>query len=442
MPRLTALSQELLLQVVHFLTESDGPCKWDNYDVTDGPQAITGLSQTSTYFYKLLSPFLFRCITLHNTQKFGDSVQYLANTSQRAYVKVLYFKGVATRRKYQDSHDIDRDFPSSVTSVLSNLAIFPNLKTLILDFDLENVQDDYVDDFLLTEDEETEQQITEVEGKQAWRALQKQAFDAITAKDSNNSRELVVKTCPLKATSLFGSEQMYQSFSFQVRARDEGAGWSNTFYCFHHYVEKLDHYFFNALTNVTQLTISGHEYGAVGLTEMYQSLVPLKPEHVPKVRELEMRWYFIQETFVDFLKAHSTTLERLTLENCFSIAPSGLYGTADYWDVNKPLPEGEPCWHHFFHTYAASKPSALCHVTVVPETVGLELDDETVQLQQDWKEQAKERRAFAYAQVDHMYGHLMGNEQQNTWALRRGQDMEGWKELMAVVRANKEKLAA
>ncbi|KAI4113185.1 MAG: hypothetical protein LQ345_005776 [Seirophora villosa] len=435
MPRLTDLSHELLLQIVHFLIESDGPCKWDNYDVPGRLKAITGLSQTSSIFYRLLSPFLFRNIILHNTKKVGDAVRYLAITSQRAYVKVLYFKAIATGSKSQDSHDIDRDFPSSVKRVLSNLAIFPNLETLILDFDLESVKYDDFEDVMQRYAEETEQQIIEAEGKRAWRALQKQVFDAITTKDSNKSRELVVKTCPLKATSLFGSDQMnqwlaqLQSFSFQVRARDEGAGWcTNTFYCFHQYVEKLDHYFFNALTNVTRLTISGHEDGAVGLTAMHQALVPLKPEHVPKLRELEMRWYFIQETFVDFLKAHSTTLET-----------SGAY---EDWDINEPLPEDERCWHRFFHTYAASKPSALRHVTVVPEDVPLELDDETVQLQEDWKKQGKERRAFAYAQIDSKYGMLVEDDDENTWALRRGQDMEGWQELLAVVRANKEKPAA
>ncbi|KAL8959030.1 MAG: hypothetical protein Q9193_004030 [Seirophora villosa] len=428
MPRLTDLPQELLLQIVHFLIESDGPCKWDDYDVAGRLQAITGLSQTSNIFYKLLTPFLFQYIILHNTKKFGDAVRYLAITSQRAYVKVLYFKAVATGGESYGSHDIDRDFPSSVKSVLSNLAIFPNLEKLILDFDLENVQDGSFEDLMQSHDEETEQQIIEAEGKQAWRALQKQAFDAITTKGSNKSRELVVKTCPLKATSLFGSEQMnqwlaqLQSFSFQVRGRDDRGIWcSNTFYCFHHYVEKLDHYFFNALTNVTRLTISGHEDGLVGQSEVHQALVPLKPEHVPKLRELEMRWYFIQETFVDFLKAHSTTLE-------------------NDWDTNEPLPEDELCWHHFFHTYAASKPSALRHVTVVPETV--ELDDETVQLQEDWKKQGKERRAFAYALIDDLHGTLMEDEDENTHALRRGQDMAGWKELLAVVRANKEKPAA
>lgn len=126
------------------------------------------------------------------------------------------------------------------------------------------------------------------------------------------------------------------------------------------------------------------------------------------------------------------------MENC-SIETSGAY---EDWDINEPLPEDERCWHRFFHTYAASKPSALRHVTVVPEDVPLELDDETVQLQEDWKKQGKERRAFAYAQIDSKYGMLVEDDDENTWALRRGQDMEGWQELLAVVRANKEKPAA
>ncbi|KAL8644075.1 MAG: hypothetical protein Q9210_007436 [Variospora velana] len=460
MPCLADLSQELVLQIVHFLMGSDESYEWNSRNPSGEAQAITSLSHTSTYFYKLLSPFLLRHIVLHNTQKSGNAVQYLAKSSQRTYVKALYFKGVATGSENQDNDDINRDFPSSVKTVMSNLAVFPNLETLILHFDLEKIQDDRFEALLLDEEEETEEQTREAEAQQAWRALQKQTFEVITSKDSNKCRELVVKICPLRSTSMFGSKQMNQarstililfdaskwlaqleSFSFEIYAQDEGAEWcTNTSFCFRHYMQKLDHYFLDALTNVTRLMISGHEEGPVGLTEIYEALVPLKPEHVPKLRELEMRWYFIQETFVDFLKAHSATLERLTLSNCFWTDPSGAAGTADDWDVNEPLPEDVPSWHRFFHTYAASKPSALRHVTVVPETVALELDDEMIQLQKNWKDQGKGRRAFAYAEIDDKYGMLMESKEENAWALRRGQDMEGWEELMAVVRANKEKL--
>ncbi len=83
----------------------------------------------------------------------------------------------------------------------------------------------------------------------------------------------------------------------------------NTFPCFHHYIENLDRYYLDPPSNVTRLTISGHEHGPIGFTEMHQALVPLRPDHVPKLRELEMGWYFIQDSFVDFLSAHGSTLE-------------------------------------------------------------------------------------------------------------------------------------
>ncbi|KAI4286450.1 MAG: hypothetical protein L6R35_004293 [Caloplaca aegaea] len=441
MPCLADLSQELVLQIVHFLMESDESYEWNSCDPSGEAQAITSLSRTSTYFYKLLSPFLFRHIVLHNTQKSGNSVQYLAESSQRTSVKTLYFKGVATESEDQDNDDINSHFPSSVETVMSNLALFPNLETLTLHFDLEKVQEGYFLLFLEDQEEETEQQTREAEAKQAWRSLQKQTFEAITSMNSNKCRELIVKIWPLKSTSVFGSKQMKQleSFSFEIYARDEGAGWrTNTLFCFSHYVENLDHYFLDALTNVTRLTISGHEDGPVGLRETYEALVPLKPEHVPKLRELEMRWYFIQETFVDFLKAHSATLERLTLSKCFCIDQSRFTGIANDW---KTCPEDVPSWYRFFHTYAASKPSALRHVTLVRETVALELDGEMVRLQKYWEDQGKGRGAFPYAAVDHQFGMLIQNGERKPWALQKERDMEGWEELMAVVRANKEKLA-
>lgn len=100
-----------------------------------------------------------------------------------------------------------------------------------------------------------------------------------------------------------------------------------------------------------------------------------------------------------------------------------------------------PSWYRFFHTYAASKPSALRHVTLVRETVALELDGEMVRLQKYWEDQGKGRGAFPYAAVDHQFGMLIQNGERKPWALQKERDMEGWEELMAVVRANKEKLA-
>ncbi|KAL8896546.1 MAG: hypothetical protein Q9207_007658, partial [Kuettlingeria erythrocarpa] len=451
MPRITDLSPELLLIIVEHLLDDNqlDPSKGEKETADNSSAAINNWSRTSTYFYKLLSPFIFRYVVLRNTQKSGNALQFLVQSNQRANVKELHFKASFTGDGAHD-HDerkIDVEIPSSIHSILFDLASFPNLQALVVDFDSEKIHRLDFGDFVDPDDrdQESEEQIVEAEGRQAWRALQRQTFDAISKDNSSRIRHLVVKTCPLKAPSLYGSEQMnewlanLESFSFEVYAREEGADWcTNTFLGFQYYIENLDRHFLDSLSNVTRLTISGHAQGPIGLTEMHQALVPLRPDHVPKLRELQMGWYFIQDSFVDFLGAHSSTLERLTLNHCFMVTDFHATGAEDDWDDNGALPDDIPSWYRFFHAYASSKPTALRHVNVKPENARLDHNDATENVLKTCKEQGKERRAFAYAEVDDDYGVLFENDEENSRAVRRGMDMRGWEELMEVVRANRE----
>ena len=84
---------------------------------------------------------------------------------------------------------------------------------------------------------------------------------------------------------------------------------ANTAPRFKKYINNLDHYLLNALSNVTRLAIIGHDGGAIGQTFCHEALVPLRTECVPKLRELELGYYFIQDDLLDFLIAHSLTLE-------------------------------------------------------------------------------------------------------------------------------------
>ena len=77
---------------------------------------------------------------------------------------------------------------------------------------------------------------------------------------------------------------------------------------FHTYINNLDHYFFDAMGNVTRLAIVGDEEGVIGQTFRGASL-PLRTTHVPKLKELELGYYAIQDDLLDFLMAHSSTLE-------------------------------------------------------------------------------------------------------------------------------------
>ncbi len=109
----------------------------------------------------------------------------------------------------------------------------------------------------------------------------------------------------------------------------------------------------------------------------------------------------------------------------------------DDFDDDGGLPDDIPSWYRFFHAYASSKPSALRHVTITPENATLEDDDDAEDVQKTGEEQGRERRAFAYAEIDDKYGMLFEDEEQNSRAVRKGADMHGWEELMEVVRVNR-----
>ena len=77
---------------------------------------------------------------------------------------------------------------------------------------------------------------------------------------------------------------------------------------FQPYISNPKDYLFDAIGNVTRLVIIGHEMGIIA--EIIRvSPVPLKATHVPKLKELELGYCSIQGDLLDFLVAHSSTLE-------------------------------------------------------------------------------------------------------------------------------------
>ncbi len=205
LPTFSNLSHDLILQVADLLLEEeDESAKNPWAPVTDrmssGEQAIFNLSRTSTSLYKILSPYLFRCITLRNTEKSGQAVQYLCSTSQVANVKTLRFKCEEPGMKEEDLHDIESIFTNEINHVLSNLSQFPHLATLIIDLGM-----DYFWDF--ANDVESEEEIEKAEEQKRWRALIKKTLKAISTTCSDGVREFVLKQCPTRTNSVFCSEQ-------------------------------------------------------------------------------------------------------------------------------------------------------------------------------------------------------------------------------------------
>lgn len=182
--------------------------------VSSGEQDIYNLIRTCTSFYKILTPYLFRSITLRNTRKSGAAVLYLCSTSQISCVKTLHFKGTAPGENNEDFRDVDRVFPPEVKTVLTNLSQFPRLKTLIVDFDFhlneeEGLEhwDDVLSYLTVDDEDETVEDVERAEEQEGWRALAKKTFEAICMNASNGTRELVVKDCPIRANSVLGSNR-------------------------------------------------------------------------------------------------------------------------------------------------------------------------------------------------------------------------------------------
>ena len=210
------LSHELILHIVHLLLEDDddGSAE-DRYDgkagaqatklTCSGEQAISNLSRTSTFFYKFLSSYLFRDITLRNSAKSGQAVQYLCSTSQIANIKTLHFKCETPAKKEEDFRNIESIFPAEVDNVLSNLSRFPCLATLIIDLDVEDHWTEVFYDLWMFDGSESEGIIKKAEEQKLWRALIRKTLEAISTTCSDSVREFVFKQYPILPNSVLGS---------------------------------------------------------------------------------------------------------------------------------------------------------------------------------------------------------------------------------------------
>ena len=176
----------------------------DSYSTTiETRGAILCLSQTCKYYYTMLGPYLDRWVCLENSDESALNLLYDASRRQGVNVKGMCFC----------PDEDNKDAGAAVYFLLSHLNVFPNLRSIILNFDLRVVEGEIRDE-MCTDVYETEEQMTEAEENHAWRSLQKRTFDAISREDSNNIRELEISTSPIRGNSVFGSQQMNKVFRF------------------------------------------------------------------------------------------------------------------------------------------------------------------------------------------------------------------------------------
>lgn len=145
-PRLIDLPYELLVQIAGlFLGEgSDG--NYENNNGFDeerddieapitGRAVVLNLAQTCGFFYKTLSPHLFRRIVLRDTDKSRRGIEYLMGTDHVSAVRVLHFKNGALGKTQEEPNGFAEIVSWKAEAILSNLPRFLHLETIVLDFE-------------------------------------------------------------------------------------------------------------------------------------------------------------------------------------------------------------------------------------------------------------------------------------------------------------------
>jgi len=111
--------------------------------------------------------------------------------------------------------------------------------------------------------------------------------------------------------------------------------------------------------------------------------------------------------------------------------------------------EPERTWNTWFQTYASKKPRALQRITFKPYNApiidsegkpDLDVIAETRLFFDERKAEGNEHRIFPYGNVNDKYGFLSESANCNRRRARKGQDLEGWHELMDVMEGNRKRL--
>ena len=207
----TELQQEIILQL----------------DRAGEQETLRSWSCTCSFYRCLLAPYVFRSLILRNYEKSASSVLVLANNQYKNYVEELHYtaEGECTdvfKWRYwtgetRGGFDFKtvtgprEVFPDIVHLVLSQLHIFPRLKTLSIEFPVNLKHDNsnlsaYWDEF---DGDETEDQIQWEEDNEGWRALMAKTFDALSRNDKHSIKTLEIRKLHPFEVSTFRSEAFH-----------------------------------------------------------------------------------------------------------------------------------------------------------------------------------------------------------------------------------------
>lgn len=426
-PCLLNLQPELLLEIISHV--EDGK-RWH--------RDLMCWSNVSSYFRSLLAPYIFTSITLRNKEAIGASINLIAQSEYRHYVKYFYFVGTAPGTYDEGFEDVEGIFPDVVESALANLGRFPNLEKVRIQFALFFDEDHGFRTFWdLFESLETTDEQIEAEGKEAWRALNTKVYAALARNVNPGFKHLSLDDLiPVEASSFTTPE--FQELLGHMTHFDLSL-WNdaNSHYCvntlsgYGYYTNRFDELFFNHLSSVTHLSIDASAF-PMGMSEPLHGALRLHSFQMPLLKSLYLNFIFVGPELRDFLTSHAHTLERIELSNCHA-------GRVDDLDFVS--------WAELFTALANEMPPELRTLCITSRHEIELLNDYHATLAEnaeatravEFLKKYSERRLFSHACIDFKYGYVSELRSTNLESFRRGDDQRAYDELIRIVELNSKK---
>ncbi|KXT04018.1 hypothetical protein AC579_5432 [Pseudocercospora musae] len=440
---LPSLPVELVLRIAEYLDYVD----------------LLPLTAVKSSFRECLLPMVFRTIRVSNDEESANFALSMAKKYGR-HINELHFEGFASPaddivtildQQSRSGSSRTSTLPEATKQLLGGHYL-PNVSHARIQFMFDFDSEDWVTQeagalpgFYDFDAVEWESQTAESESRWHWRSLMLETWLTLAKNDSIRSLN-VVDLVP-RPVSAFRRAEFHRflgrlkAVEMSVWGADKGAGWlSRTLPGYLLFTSQLHDFFFSSLVDVTKLTLRASPTGMCGLQGQLHGTLGLRPRDIPKLRRLHLQNVFVGHELVRFLSARCRTLESLTLDHCMCSPEESVHGSYAKDSVS---------WATAFRALRESD-TRLSQLQIRPRyapfTQEIYPDDTHNRGTHDEYNMAKhiERclqrdatlRIFGYGDVYESESTPRHDSQLNVKAFLRGEDMDEYRKLMAVVEHN------
>ena len=432
--------------------------------------SLLSLGKSCSFYRGIVLPKIYESVTLRNTEKSGDSIQAIAQSTFSHHVKRLNFVGSAPGDNegiaYRDTEGV---MPESVYDVLGRLDQFSNLETLSVRFDFHfNVNfsshEKWKRGFEMFSPKERYATVVKAEESQGWRALMALAWSAIIRNEVFQFKALEIHELLPREVSTYSTPEFRSLLRAMDRVYISTYGLqddhlirtSNTLRGVHYFYSRLDELFLDHLDGVKHFTLRAHESCHLGLGATDHHLpLPLHDYHMPALESIHLESVFVCPNLLEFFETHTDSLRDVVMRDCMGSANQD--GTLD---------EPGVLWEQLLNTMADASPQRLRSI-VVDSADGLtsheasygSLEDESHQdfdgngdmgengvlaharlrgARYPWSIAEDDQRIkFAYKISHRKRGCLEDDGAQQARAWRNGDDLRAYNRLVRIVKSNR-----